>query len=199
LSDQEQDDAALLHRIAVGEQHALDMLYARYRSRLLRYLAARLDGSAEWAEEVLQETFLSVWLSAHGFRAVASPAAWIFAIARHQLLKAYRTHARHPEHHSVHRWPDGDAEEREDAPFAAQTPDECILDRLELLDAFAQLSFKHREILELAFHYGFAANEIAHILEVPVGTVKSRMSYARQALQRALDIARQEEPPHEHS
>lgn len=199
LSDDTPDDAALLHRIAAGEQDALDALYVRYHARLMRYLMARLTGSTEWAEEVLQETFLSVWLGAHGFRAAATPAAWIFAIARHHVLKALRTQTRHPERPSLQRWLDGDVEDQGDVPFAAQALDESVIDRLVLLEAFAQLSFKHREILELAFHYGFAANEIAHILGVPVGTVKSRMSYARQALQRALQIARQEEPSHERS
>lgn len=65
--------------------------------------------------------------------------------------------------------------------------------RLTLAAALAELSAQHREVLELVFAQGFALAEVAQILAVPVGTVKSRVSYARRALLKALAAARRTE------
>ena len=61
-----------------------------------------------------------------------------------------------------------------------------MIDRLALAAALDQLSPRHREALELVFLQGFTLEEVAGILDVPLGTVKSRISYARRALQQEL-------------
>ncbi|HEX5570807.1 MAG TPA: RNA polymerase sigma factor, partial [Ktedonobacterales bacterium] len=66
-------------------------------------------------------------------------------------------------------------------------------DRVALRDALARLSPRHREALTLVFQHGFSPQEVAQILDVPAGTVKSRISYARKALLRALDLTLAEE------
>jgi RNA polymerase sigma-70 factor (ECF subfamily) len=63
----------------------------------------------------------------------------------------------------------------------------AVIDRITLANALRQLSDKHRDVLELVFYYGFAPNEVATILAVAPGTVKSRISYARRALLRLLN------------
>jgi RNA polymerase sigma-70 factor (ECF subfamily) len=84
-------------------------------------------------------------------------------------------------HVASERVPLDDAE----APVGA-SPEEAALDRLTLGDALARLSTKHRVALHLVFAQGFTAQEAAQILGVPVRTVKSRVSFARRALQSAL-------------
>ena len=74
----------------------------------------------------------------------------------------------------------------------ATSPEDTVLDRLTLDEALKRLSTKHRAVLHLVFEQGFTAEEVAQILEVPVGTVKSRVSYARRALQSALGRASSE-------
>jgi RNA polymerase sigma-70 factor (ECF subfamily) len=66
------------------------------------------------------------------------------------------------------------------------SPEDAIVNRMALAEALRALSPKHREVLDLAFFQGFGPEEIAHILDVPAGTVKSRISYARRALQAQL-------------
>jgi RNA polymerase sigma-70 factor (ECF subfamily) len=66
------------------------------------------------------------------------------------------------------------------------SPENAVIDRITLASALRQLSDKHREVLELVFHYGFAPDEVANILAVAPGTVKSRISYARRALLQLL-------------
>lgn len=72
-----------------------------------------------------------------------------------------------------------------------------MLDQLTLDEALSRLSTKHRAVLHLVFQQGFTAEETAQILGVPVGTVKSRVSYARRALQSALTCQLPEDARHD--
>jgi RNA polymerase sigma-70 factor (ECF subfamily) len=81
-------------------------------------------------------------------------------------------------------WNEDDSE-RDDLPATASVED-VVLDRLSLGAALAKLSAVHREVLDLVFVQGFRLDEVAVIVSVPLGTVKSRISYARRALQAQL-------------
>ena len=170
---------ALLARIAVGDHEAMRELYLECRPRLWRYLA-HLDGvDATMLDDLLQEIFVAIWRSAPSYRPQGSALAWIYAIARHHASHARRDSVRRAEH--THRAGlDGESFETgrdHGAPF-----ENGVLTRLALDDALARLSPQHREVLRLAFQHGFSASEVAQILDVPLGTVKSRISYARRAL-----------------
>ncbi len=174
------DDEALLARIAQGDQQAMQSLYERYRLRLWRYLWSLLGGEAEWTEEVLQDTFLAVWRSAERYRGEARVATWLYHTARHLAGNARRDRRRRG----------GDAVACLDGEAMGDvhqpSHEEAVVNRLALSDALQQIAPKHREVIELVFYHGFQLHEIAEILEVPVGTVKSRLSYARRALQDKL-------------
>lgn len=193
------DDRALLARIARGEQAALQELYARYRPRLWRYLAqqlARGHGDTGLVEEVLQDVFVAVWRQAGGFRGEARVVTWLFHIARHRALNARRDASRRIEDAaSRHASEGGTAEE---AAWQQPSCEDEVLERMTLADALTRLSPKHREVLQLVFYHGVALAEVAQILDVPVGTVKSRLSYARRALagQLAPELS-QEGSPHD--
>ncbi len=187
-------EALLLARIARGDQGALDVLYALYRPRLWRYLQGLLASDAGQIEEIMQDVFLAVWHRAATFRGESSVAAWIFSIARHQLHNARRHAQRRPEGHSESLLVDAEGEHRSDG----QEPslEEVVVARLALAEALARLSPHHREVLDLAFHHGFSLDEMATILHVPLGTIKSRMHAARRALAISLDAV-EEVVPHD--
>ncbi|HEX6122873.1 MAG TPA: sigma-70 family RNA polymerase sigma factor [Ktedonobacterales bacterium] len=174
------DDRALLARIAEGDEQALKCLYASYRPRLWSYLWRLLDQNPERTEEVLQDVLLAVWRHAHSYRGEAQVATWLFRIAHNCAINARRADLRH----ASHRAPLDDDDDGETLAELAmdESYEERVLDQMLLMEALGQLSPKHREVLELAFAQGFTAEEIAHILGVPVGTVKSRLTYARRAL-----------------
>lgn len=182
------EEQRLLKLIASGDQGALDQLYTRYHVRLAHYLLLRLGHNVEWAEDVLQEVFLSIWYSARSYQPQnGSPATWIFGIVHHQLAKAYRSRSRHSAVCTA------STEMLDDVEHVTQgNSEDAIISRLMLADAFARLSAKHREILELVFYQGFTFEECARILNVPVGTIKSRMSYARRALVQVFERSAQE-------
>lgn len=178
--EQESDDI-LLGRIAAGDQHALRDLYTGYRPRLWRYLRSRLDGDIAAVDDLLQEIFLAIWNAAPGYRPELRAAAWIFKIAHFQVGHARRTLSRRPEGHLVR---DDESESYTSIHDQQSALEDDVLGRVALAEAFAQLSPTHREVLLLVFQQGFTLGEAASILGVPLGTVKSRISYARRALHR---------------
>jgi RNA polymerase sigma-70 factor, ECF subfamily len=192
------DDCALLHRIAKGDQAAFQMIYSAYYPRLWRYAWYQLDGNVVWIEEVLQEIFLAIWRSAGKFRGKASAAAWIFQIAHHLVSNARRDHARRAEGHvaSVGGASDDGNDER---IWHSPSFEEATINRLMIIDAIDMLSPKHQAVIDLVFIQGFTLDEVAHILDVPLGTVKSRIINARLALRKAMGTPHNTEGPHHES
>jgi RNA polymerase sigma-70 factor, ECF subfamily len=169
----------LLARVAKRDREALAEMYARFQRPLFRYLF-HLLGQKELAEDVLQEVMVIVWQKAHTVQRTDQAAHWIFGIAHHQAFKALRRDA-------------GttliELEAALDLPDEAPGPEADLLRQTtneEVAKALACLTPEHREALELAFFQDFACKEIAAIVGIPLGTVKSRLSYARRALKAAL-------------
>jgi RNA polymerase sigma-70 factor (ECF subfamily) len=132
------------------------------------------------AEEILQDTMLAVWRGAGSFRAESSVRSWVIAIARRQARDRLRR--RRP------RLVD-------DATLSGQPstdpgPELVALERAEVAEvagAIRALGPAHREVLGLAFGAGLSLPEVAQVLGVPLGTVKSRLAAARTALGRVLN------------
>lgn len=191
-TDDQGDDHLLLARIVHRDATALEQLYVRYRPRLWRYLLQQLNGDSSAVDDLLQEIFLAVWRAAGDFRGEARVNTWIFRIAHHQLAHRQRSTSRRPEGHlAVLAPPDDRDVQRDDTQgeLALASHEEAVLDRLILVAAFRRLAPKHREALELVYQQGFTLDEVAQILDVPLGTIKSRISNARRALQHELECA----------
>lgn len=137
-----------------------------HTASLLR-VVRRLVRDPATAEDLVQETMLSAWRAFHQFRDGSNARAWLFRI----LINA------------VHAWG-----RRRRAPASAGDPTEspCFADALEISQALESLSYEHREVLLLGVVEGFTSQEIADVLSIPIGTVMSRMSRARQALREKL-------------
>jgi RNA polymerase sigma-70 factor, ECF subfamily len=177
-----------LHQIAAGDQEALAQMRRAFYPRLWRYLWVQLDGNASWIEEVLQDVFLAIWQSAHTFKGEARfVATWIFRIAHHHAANARRAQSRRHEGYATLLQEE----------TATMTIEDAVMQRMALAEAIQHLSPKHQEVLYLVFYQGFMLDEVAHILNIPTGTVKSRLSYARSALLTELASSTKEVPPHE--
>ena len=177
--ERESSDNLLLARVAKHDRAALAEVYTRFQRPLFRYLF-HLLGQKELAEDVMQEVMVIVWRKAHTFRGASRAAHWIFGIAHHQAFKALR---RDTTASTV------ELDVALDIPDEAPGPEAEVLRRAthdEVACALACLTPEHREALELAFFEDFSSREIAEIAGVPVGTVKSRLTYARRALKAAL-------------
>ncbi|MBI5564304.1 MAG: RNA polymerase sigma factor [Chloroflexi bacterium] len=170
-------DVELLRQVASGDARAFDELYVLYGAVVYNYLL-RLVNEPPIAEELLQEVFLAVWRGADRFRAEAKVKTWLLRIAHHQAVTWLRRHR-----------PASSLDEA--AEIAAD--DDHIDERLawaweadRVRAALTELSPKHRAVIELAFVHDLPYTEIARIVDCPVGTVKSRMSYALRHLTAVL-------------
>lgn len=173
------DDAQLIERIARGDRQALSELYACYQRALFAYLL-QLTPDYGLAEELLQDTLVAVWKSARSFEGRSSVLTWLIGIARRQAHNTLRQRI----------LPTADLSEVECLPARDLGPEAFALAsvaRDELTQAFRQLAPVHREVLLLIFVQELSYQEAATVLEVPVGTVKSRLSNARRALRALLD------------
>jgi RNA polymerase sigma-70 factor (ECF subfamily) len=188
MAEMADDERTLLVRIASGDEEALHTLYTPYRPRIWRYLWRRLDGNSAAIEDALQEIWLAIWRAAPGYRPQGQVAAWVFQIAHHHVCHIWRDRQRRPEGYLAPGALDP-IEETSQPAYALLTEEsheDGVLDRLAFADALRRLSSQHREVLELVFHHGFSLAEVAQVLDIPLGTVKSRVSYARRALVKAL-------------
>jgi RNA polymerase sigma-70 factor (ECF subfamily) len=177
-------DQVLLRRVGRGDADALAALYRRHGDGLFRFLL-RLAGDRGLAEEILQDTLLAVWRGAAGFAGRSQVRTWLYGIARRQAHNRLRV---------VRPAESGLAEVAELAE-ARPGPEELALagvERDRVLAAVERLSLAHREVVVLMVVAELSHAEIAAVVGVPVGTVKSRLHHARAALVRSL--AEVEEP-----
>ena len=177
--DPASDDAELLRRIGKGDEDAMAAFY-REHGRVVLGQIQLMVGERVLAEEIVQDTMLAVWRGAGSFRGESSVRSWVIAIARRQT----RDRLRRQRLHVV------DDAFLADRPGSDPGPEVTALDRAELADvrvAIQDLAPAHREVLGLVFGSGLSLQEVAGVLEIPIGTVKSRLAAARTALSRILE------------
>ncbi|MGH3254678.1 MAG: RNA polymerase sigma factor [Streptosporangiaceae bacterium] len=173
------EGAGLLRRIGRGDEDAMAAFYREHGGVVLAQVLL-VSGERVLAEEIVQDTMLAVWRGAGSFRGESSARSWVIAIARRQTRDRLRGR----------RLRVVDDAFLADQPGSDPGPEVMALDRAELsqvMGAIRELASAHREVLGLAFGSGLSLPEVASVLEIPVGTVKSRLSAARAALNRILD------------
>lgn len=177
--DDADDDVQLLRRIGRGDEDAMAAFY-REHGRVVLSQVLLVTGDRVLAEEILQDTMLAVWRGAGSFRGESSARSWVIAIARRQTRDRLRSR----------RLRVVDDAFLADQPGPGPGPEVLALDRVELAEvtsAIRELAAPHREVLGLVFGSGLSLPEVAGVLEIPVGTVKSRLTAARTALSRILN------------
>jgi RNA polymerase sigma-70 factor (ECF subfamily) len=175
MTAQEQD-LDLIRRMVSGDENAMRELYAAYGQRLYTY-ALRLTNDPATAEDVTQETLVIAWRTAGKFRGEGRLIAWLLGIVHHSAMKALR-HVTQP------------LEALEETVSEANPSPEEQAQAEEMKrwvrQGLGSLSTEHRAVLELVFYQGLTLNEAAEVCRCPLGTVKSRLSYARQRLRGVL-------------
>ncbi len=175
-----EEEITLITRAKRGDLGAFEALYEMHKASIYRTsLAITNDRLA--AEEILQETFLRAFKHIDNVRAGVSLAPWLYRIA---VNLAHDWTARH------RRWPAALDEIIEQLITPAVASPEQTVEERELYElvyeAISKLEFKQRASLVMFYLQDFSLNEIAEIMDCPVGTVKSRLHYARENLRREL-------------
>jgi RNA polymerase sigma factor (sigma-70 family) len=173
------DDAALVAGLRAGDPDAVGAVYARHGADVLRWVI-RLGGPRLDAEDVAHEVFLTAIKAARRFRGDARLRTWLFGVTRGVVANARRRAA-------IRAFVglDAIAEPADpgpdlDATLAARQA------RRRVQRALDRLRTSHREVLVLSDLEGIAAPEVAAMLDIPPGTVYSRLHHARKAMAEAL-------------
>ena len=178
------DDRRLIADCLGGQRDAFGELVSRYQARLYN-AALRLVQSPDDAADVVQDAFLSAYQAIHTFKGDAEFFTWLYRIAFNTAisLKRKKRPAVSLEAHTGETGIDPDDQSEYVKPGAALERSE---DERQLNEAIARLSPEHREVLLLKDIEGLKYEDIAELLGVPIGTIRSRLHRARLELRDLL-------------
>jgi RNA polymerase sigma-70 factor (ECF subfamily) len=177
------DDRALVARVSEGDGAALEALYRRY-GRPCYGLARRILADDQFAQDVVQEVFLTVWRDSGRFdpgRGAFS--SWLLSMTHHKAVDAVRREENLRKRRTT-------TDVLEDAVSTAPPVEDevwSLLRRSRVRDALQLLPLSQREALTLAYFGGYTQREIAGISNTPLGTVKTRMLAGMRQLRHLLD------------
>ena len=175
-------DARLVVSARAGDAQAFDRLVARWHPRLLRH-ARRLTGDADAARDVTQDTWVAIVRGLGRLREPATFGPWALRITPRRCAD-WIGHRQ-----AVRAW-DTAVEPTSAAPSASAVSSD---DGMRLREALRRLDRDERVLLSLFYIEGYAVTEIAQILGIPAGTVKSRLFNARATLRTALEVRNEQD------
>lgn len=189
------EEAALIAALKAGSEEAFGLLIAQYSQPLYSLIARSLQDPAD-AADITQEVFLKVFRSIRSFHGDSSLRTWLYRIALREASNQRRWWSRHKKQESTMDAPAGPNDEGEEGFSLAGTlidgccsPCEQALRselKAQVEAALRELPEAFRTVVVLREMEGFAYEEIAEILQVPAGTVKSRLTRGRSALKSIL-------------
>jgi RNA polymerase sigma factor (sigma-70 family) len=186
------EDGQLVQLVAEKDDGALEALYDRY-GKVAYSLARRILTDESLAQDVVQEVFLSLWRNASRFDAGrGTVATYLLSMTHHRAVDVVRRE----ENLRRRRTSDEVLEFEPDPAPGVEATAEAAERRTEVRAALAQLPPAQREALALAYFGGYTQREVASLVGVPLGTVKTRMAAGMRKLKEALqDAGREEQHP----
>lgn len=178
-------DEDLLTLVERGDAEAFEVIYDRH-SRVAFSLAFRLLGDRQAAEDLVQDSFLAVWRGAAGFASSrGSVRNWLLSILHNRGVDRLRTLGAMSRRQEALEQVEL---RRPDEPDAAALGIDRVLAGT-IREELGSLPSEQHEVLKLAYYGGFTHHEIAEMLRLPLGTVKSRMRLGLERLRRGLGAA----------
>ena len=178
-------DKELLFALIDGDKESFTILVDRYKNRLINFVY-RFVKDYDISEDIVQETFLRVYRKRREYKAIANFSTWIFTIAAN-LAKSELRRRKRWRFFSINT--DNEDEKNIELPSTGLEPDRATISRMideNIQEALDSLQEKYKESLILRDVEGMSYLEIAEIVGVPVGTVKSRVNRARLKMQKKL-------------
>lgn len=178
-------DEELIDRFQKGDEQAYVELVNRYRDRLMNF-AYRFVNDDEQAEDIVQDTLLKLYTHRHYYRNIAKFSTWIYTIAGNLA----KTELRKKKRHKVTNLSQMGREEREyELPAVEAESGQIVQEQYaekQIQQAIQTLPLHFRTVIILRDIQELSYEEISNIVDVPLGTVKSRINRARLQLQKAL-------------
>lgn len=186
----DKEDETLIEDCKQGNDKAFSLLIDKYKQDCFN-VAYQLVGDEQLAEDIAQESFIRVYKSIDNFRGDSAFFTWLYQIVLNLCRDYFR---KQPENNPL-SLENSSLESilRREIPDVADAPENYIeeqeLQRM-IKKALAELSFKHRQVIVFRDLQGLTYQKIAEILEIPLGTVKSRLNTARNRLQQSLSVVK---------
>lgn len=172
------DDQQLVGLVLEGDDTAFEYLFNRYREAIHRLFVQRLGGVTD-ADDLLQETFIKVYINIHRYRTDYTFGQWVYTIARNTFIDFVRR-----------RQEDLPIDERFAAPASsAPTPEESVINRqqrVQIEHYLERLAPRYRTLIQMRFFDEYSYEEIAAKLTLPLGTVKTQIHRAREQMCRMI-------------
>lgn len=178
----DRQDNELLNAIADQDMRALSEFYRRHQSRVYHFVLSKLNDPFT-SNDLLNDIMLEVWRSAGRFQGRAQATTWLLGIAHHKVLDLWRQQGRR----HFTELDETMIDESPDADIEALTL--AVRDKERLAECMARLSSEHREILHLVFFEELDYSDIGRIVDIPEGTVKSRVHHAKKLIKQYLTDA----------
>ena len=181
------DEIKCVKKAARGDDKAFETLVMHYQGQIYR-LCFRMTGNADDAQDMTQETFLKAWKNLSTFQFDSAFSTWLYRLASNCCLDLLRSMKRKPTVSLTAETEDEDGEIIDVADDAPTPEEEAIAceEREDLRKALDLLDDEQRQILILRVVNDLSYTEIAEVLNVKEGTVKSRLSRAREQLRKKL-------------
>jgi RNA polymerase sigma-70 factor (ECF subfamily) len=168
-------ESLLVLRCQVGSEQAFEALFERYNARL-RYYLRRMLGEGGQAEDVLQNVWITVLHKISTLREPRAFRSWLYRIARNRAVGELRKAGR-----------ELPMEETPEAAATGGNDDLPLRDPEAVHRALERVSAAHREVITLRFLNGLAYEEIARVIGCSIGTVRSRIHYAKRAMRQEME------------
>ena len=172
------EDRELVDRVLRGDDTAFEYLFNRYRDAIHRLFVQRLGGSND-ADDLLQETFIKVYINLHRYRPDYTFGQWVYTIARNTFIDFVRK-----------RQEELPIDERfASPPSPSPTPEESFINlqqRSQIEHYLERLTPRYRQLIVMRFFEEYSYEEIAAKLALPLGTVKTQIHRAREQMCRLI-------------
>lgn len=180
----ELDDPALMALIAQKNEAALSEIYDRYH-RLIMSIAYHVVGDWQTAEEITLDIFTTIWKKAGSYQVErADVRTWMTRITRNRAIDVLRREKSRPHRDSVNLA--DTVVEAVSSQVNPETATDLALQKQRIRTAVATLPDAQKEMLFLAYFRGYSQSELAETLNIPLGTVKTRIRSAMQKLRKQL-------------
>ena len=172
------EDRRLVELVLEGDDRAFEYLFNRYRDAIHRLFVQRLGGVND-ADDLLQETFIKVYINLHRYSTVYTFGQWVYTIARNTFIDFVRR-----------RQDDLSIDERfSSPPSTTPTPEESVISmqqRTQIEHYLERLAPRYRTLIVMRFFDEYSYEEIVANLKLPLGTVKTQIHRAREQMCRLI-------------
>ena len=178
-------DKELMQQIVSGDHAAFSELYHRYKGRMYYYFFRMLGNSSAQANDFLQELFMKIIEKPDRYNPAFTFSTWLYSVANNMCKNEYRSREVRKEYHETEA-----LNTQIDLMNEPCVDPEMVVEKV--FQTLNDLGDEHRSAFLLRYREGFSIKEVAEILELPEGTVKSRLFYTKKLLAGKLEYLKDE-------